>query len=58
MLLIDIYNLRWKRKFTQIEVAKATGLSAVTVNKIFKNEPHDFKFSTVEKMAKFLGCNL
>lgn len=57
MLLINIYNIRWKRKFTQIEVAKATGLSAVTVNKIFKNEPHDFKFSTVEKMAKFLGCN-
>ena len=56
MLLINIYKVSWKKKFTQADVVKATGLSAVTVNKIFNSTPHDFKFSTVERMAKFLGC--
>jgi len=57
MLIINIYKASWKKKYTQSEVVKATGLSAVTVNKIFNSTPHDFKFSTVEKIAKFLGCN-
>lgn len=57
MLLVNIYNTHLKRKYTQAEIAEATGLSTVTVNKLFKSEPHDFKFSSVEKLAKFLGCN-
>lgn len=57
MLIINIYKASWKKKYTQLEVVEATGLSAVTVNKIFNSTPHDFKFSTVEKVAKFLGCN-
>ena len=57
MLIINIYKASWKKKYTQSEVVEATGLSAVTVNKIFNSTPHDFKFSTVEKVAKFLGCN-
>ena len=57
MLLINIYKITWKKKCTQADVVKATGLSAVTVNKIFNSTPHDFKFSTVEKIAKFFGCN-
>lgn len=56
MLIINIYKASWKKKYTQLEVVEATGLSAVTVNKIFNSTPHDFKFSTVEKVAKFLGC--
>ena len=56
MLIINIYKASWKKKYTQSEVVESTGLSAVTVNKIFNSTPHDFKFSTVEKIAKFLGC--
>lgn len=56
MLIINIYKASWNKKYTQIDVVNATGLSPVTVNKIFNSRPHDFRFSTVEKIAKFLGC--
>ena len=56
MLLVNLYKVPLKRKITQADIANATGLSIGTVNKLFKNEPHDFKFSSVEKIAKFLGC--
>ena len=56
MLIVNVYKGSWKKKYTQADVVKATGLSAVTVNKMFNSTPHDFKFSSVEKVAKFLGC--
>ncbi len=57
MLLVNLYKVHLKKRYTQSEVVKATKLSPVTVNKIFNSTPHDFKFSTIEKLAKFIGCN-
>ena len=56
MLIVNVYKGSWKKKYTQADVVKATGLSAVTVNKMFNSIPNDFKFSSVEKVAEFLGC--
>lgn len=58
MLLVNIYKTHIKRKITQAEIVKVTGLSPVTVNKLFDGKYHDFKFSSVEKLAKFLGCSV
>lgn len=57
MLLVNLYKVSWNRKCTQAEIVKATGLSTATVNKLFSGEHHNFSFKSVEKIAKFLGCN-
>lgn len=57
MLIINIYNVKWKRKYTNKEIAKYSGLSTTTITKITRGEHIDVKLSTVEKLAKFLDCN-
>ncbi len=57
MLLVNIYNVHLKKRYTQSEVVKATKLNPLTVSKMFNSVPHDFKFSSIEKVAKFLGCS-
>lgn len=56
MIIINIYNVRWKQKYTRKEIAKFTGLSPTTITKITRGEHVDVKLSTIEKLAKFLDC--
>ena len=58
MVIINIYNIRWKKRYTNKEIAQATGLSAATITKIGKGEHVDLKISTLEKLAKFFGCSV
>lgn len=58
MVIINIYNIRWKRKYTRKEIAEATGISPTTITKISKGEHVDLKISTLEKLAKFFGCSV
>jgi len=57
MLIVNIYNVKWKKKYTRKEIAEKTGISPTTITKLTKGEHVDAKISTVEKLAKFLGCS-
>lgn len=56
--IANLYNVRWKKKYTQKYISKETGLSTDTVNKLFSGEYHDYQLSTLEKIAEFLGCRI
>ena len=58
MIIINIYNIKWKRKYTNKEIAKFAGLSTATITKITRGEPVDLKLSTLEKVAKFFNCSV
>lgn len=58
MIIINIYNVKWKRKYTRKEIAEITGISPTTITKITRGEHVDVKLSTIEKLAKFLECNV
>ena len=51
MIIINIYNVKWKRKYTYKEIAKFSGLSDATITKITRGEHVDLKLSTLEKLA-------
>lgn len=57
MLIINIYNIKWKRKYTNKEIAKYSRLSTTTITKITRGEHVDVKISTIEKLAKFFDCS-
>ena len=58
MVIINIYKVRWKKKYTRKEICELTGLSPETVTKLTKGEHVDLKLSTLEKISKFLGCSV
>lgn len=58
MVIINLYNIKWKKRYTNKEIAEAAGLSAATITKISKGEHVDLKISTLEKLAKFFGCSV
>lgn len=58
MYIVNLYNVKWKRKYTQTEIAKKTGLSQNTVNYLFSGKYNDYKLSTLETIAKFFDCKI
>ena len=58
MYVVNLYNVKWKRKYTQEDIVKATKLSAGTVNNLFSGKYHDYKLSTLEEICKFFGCEI
>ena len=58
MYIVNLYNVRWKRKYTHEEISQATGLSRKTVGQLFSGKHYDFQLSTLEKMCKFFDCDL
>lgn len=58
MIIINLYNVRWKKKYTRKEIAKITGLSPATLTKVTRGEHVDLKLSTLEKLAKFFECSV
>ena len=58
MYIVNLYNVKWKRRYTQEEIVKATNLSIGTVNNLFSGKYHDYKLSTLETISKFFGCSI
>ena len=58
MIIINLYNVKWKRKYSRKEISEKTGLSPATVTKLTKGEHVDMKLSTLERIAKFFGCSV
>ena len=58
MIIVNIYRVRWMRKYTRKEISECTGISPATITKLTKGEHVDMKLSTLEKIAKFLNCSV
>lgn len=58
MIIINLYNVKWKRKYTRKEISEQTGLSPATITKLTRGEHVDMKISTLEKIAEFFGCSV
>ena len=58
MYIINLYNIKWKRKYTQEEIARATGLSKKTINQLFSGKHHNYGLFTLETIAKFFDCKI
>lgn len=58
MHIVNLYNVRWKQKYTQEDIRLATGLSKATISHLFSGEYHDYQLSTLEKISEFFNCNI
>lgn len=58
MIIINLYNVKWKRRYSNKELADMSGLSSATITKLTKGEHVDVKLSTLEKIAKFFNCSV
>lgn len=58
MYIVNLYNIRWKKKYTQDEIAEATGLSKKTISQLFSGKYYNYKLCTLETIAKFFNCKI
>ena len=58
MYIVNLYNVKWTRRYTHEEIAQATNLSFGTVNKLFSGRYYDYKLSTLETISKFFNCKI
>lgn len=58
MIIINLYNIRWRTKVNRKELAAATGISPATITKLTKGEHVDVKLSTLEKLCKYFKCSI
>lgn len=58
MYIVNLYNVKWNKKYTQDDIVNATNLSVGTVNNLFSGKYHDYKLSTLEKITKFFDCKI
>lgn len=58
MYIVNLYNIRWKRKYTREEIIKETGLSKNTVSQLFSGKYYNYELKTLEAISKFFGCKI
>jgi len=58
MYVVNLYNVRWKRKYTQKEIIETTGLSKKTVVQLFSGKYYNYRLDTLEKISKFFNCKI
>lgn len=58
MYIVNLYNIRWRKKYTQDEIVKATGLSKSTVNQLFSGRHYNYELYTLETIAGFFDCKI
>jgi len=58
MYIVNLYNITWKKRYTQKEIVQATGLSIKTVNQLFSGRYYDYKLSTLETICRFFNCKI
>lgn len=58
MYIVNLYNVKWKRKYTQDEIAEQTGLSKRTINQLFSGKHYNYELFTLETIARFFNCDL
>lgn len=58
MYIVNLYNIRWKKKYTQNDIVQATGLSKKVVLQLFSGKYHNYTLDTLEKISKFFDCKI
>ena len=58
MIIVNLFKVKWNKRYTGKELATFSGLSTTTITKLLKGEHVDMKLSTLEKIAKFLDCSV
>jgi DNA-binding Xre family transcriptional regulator len=58
MYIVNLYNVRWKQKYTQEEIVKTTGLSKKTVSQLFSGKSYNYTLQTLEIISKFFNCKI
>jgi len=58
MYIINLYNVKWKKKYTQKEIAEVTGLGLKTISQLFSGKHYNYELFTLETIAKFFNCDL
>ena len=58
MYIINLFNIRWKKRYTQKEIMNATGLSQRTISQLFSGRHYNYELFTLETIAKFFGCKI
>ena len=58
MIIVNLYNVKWKKRYTNKELASMSGLSTGTITKLTRGEHVDLKLSTLERIAGFFGCSV
>ncbi len=58
MYIVNLYNVKWEKRYTQDDIVKATKLSVGTVSNLFSGKHHDYKLSTLETISKFFKCSI
>ncbi len=58
MYIVNLYNIRWKKKYTQEEISKETGLNKNTVSQLFSGKYYNYELKTLETIAKFFKCKI
>ncbi len=56
--LIAAKTAQWGRKVTINEVAEATGISRMTLNRIMRNEGHNTLTNHIDQLCSFFQCEL
>ena len=58
MIIVNLFRVKWNKRYTRKEIAELTGISPSTITKLLKGEHVDLKLSTLEKIAKFFNCSV
>ncbi len=58
MVIVNLFRVKWNKRYTRKEIAELTGISPSTITKLLKGEHVDLKLSTLEKIAKFFNCSV
>ena len=58
MYIVNLYNIRWAKKYTQQEIINQTGLSKKTVSQLFSGKYYNYRLETLEKISKFFNCKI
>ena len=58
MYIVNLYNVKWAKKYTQQEIAKLTGLSKKTVSQLFSGKYYNYRLNTLEIISKFFNCKI
>ncbi|MBR1424542.1 helix-turn-helix domain-containing protein [bacterium] len=56
--MINLYNVPWKKKYSQKEIIESTGLSPKTVSQLFSGRHYNYELFTLEAITKFFNCKL
>lgn len=58
MYIVNLYNVKWKKKYTRDEISKATGLSRATIDQLFSGKYRNYNIRTLYIIATFFDCKI